>query len=221
MYQVSVSNCPGTECGVFCISIFDIISWSALVLFILLRASKYHYNKGDCLLRISVLQQISNWWVIIIVPIYDIVEYTCVGIFAAIFHWPTTVLLLLLYFNLNCHGSLLLSQISNMFICGISNKFVLQQSNNSITFNFWSSTTSAETNFFLSTQATTERQSTIGTWVIVLRDILTQTKNCLSSGNLWQYINVHSQCGWSPWTWTWHIMYFDSCSLFVKRPGIV
>ena len=41
-----MSDFPGTERGVSCISILDIISRSALVLFSLLRASNYHYSKG-------------------------------------------------------------------------------------------------------------------------------------------------------------------------------
>ena len=37
---------PGPERGILCILIIDIISKSALVLFSLLRASNYYYNKG-------------------------------------------------------------------------------------------------------------------------------------------------------------------------------
>ena len=37
---------PGPEHGVFCISIVDIISRSALVGFSILRASNNYYNKG-------------------------------------------------------------------------------------------------------------------------------------------------------------------------------
>ena len=71
LYPVSVKDCPGPECGVFCILTLNIISRSALVLFSLLRARNYHYNKGPLkvesiwckiihsrLLRIIFLQKI-------------------------------------------------------------------------------------------------------------------------------------------------------------------
>ena len=70
-------NCPGIERGVLCILIIDPISISALVLFSLLCAINYHYNKGYLnvdffkwkiihrrLLRIAVLQSILLWWFI-------------------------------------------------------------------------------------------------------------------------------------------------------------
>ena len=40
-----MSNCPGPECGVFCILIVGIISRSALVLFSMLCARNYYYRK--------------------------------------------------------------------------------------------------------------------------------------------------------------------------------
>ena len=43
---ISVRSCPGPECGVFCILIVDLILRSALVGFILLRASDYYNRKG-------------------------------------------------------------------------------------------------------------------------------------------------------------------------------
>ena len=46
LYQVSVRNLPGPEHGVFYISIIDLILRSELVLFSLLRASNYKYNKA-------------------------------------------------------------------------------------------------------------------------------------------------------------------------------
>ena len=129
-----MSNFPGPECGVFCISIIDTIFRSALVLLSLLRASKYHYYNGplkveffkcktihSILFCISVLQSISLRWFVNIVPIYIISRYTCRGRFTAISHWPTIIILFLSYFILHCHGALLFSQISNLFVCGIFN----------------------------------------------------------------------------------------------------
>ena len=45
----------------------------------------------------------------------------------------------------------------------------------SIIFDFWSSTTSAETKLLLSNQVTTEKRSIIGGRLIFLREILIQT----------------------------------------------
>ena len=46
LYPFSVRNCPGPERGVFCMFIVDLISRSTLVVFSLLCARIYHYNKG-------------------------------------------------------------------------------------------------------------------------------------------------------------------------------
>ena len=131
LYPVSVSYCPGSEQDVFCISIIGIILRSALVLFSLLRASNYHNNKGTLkveffklkiihsrLLCISVKQSLLIWWFINIFIIFITDRYTCGGIFAAIFHWPTTILLFLSCFLLNYHGTFIFSQILTLFICG-------------------------------------------------------------------------------------------------------
>ena len=127
-----MSNFPGPEYGVFCIYIIDTIFKSALVLFILLFAINYHYKKGtlavgffkcktihSILFCISVLQSISLRWIINIVLICITMRYTCRDTFAAIVHWPTTIILLLLYFILNCYGTFLFSQMSHLFFCGI------------------------------------------------------------------------------------------------------
>ena len=132
MYPFSVRNCPGPERGYFYISIVDLISRISTVFFSLFCASNYYYNKGPIkveffkcktihsrLLHSAVLQSIFLQWVIKIVLIYIIVRYTCRVTFTAIIHWPMTDLLFLSYFISNCHGTLILSQILNMFFCGI------------------------------------------------------------------------------------------------------
>ena len=61
MYPISVSDFPGTECGVFCISIIGLISRSALVVFSLLCASNDYYKKGPVIvdnLTILTIQQL-------------------------------------------------------------------------------------------------------------------------------------------------------------------
>ena len=54
-----------------------------------------------------------------------------------------------------------------------SNTTFLQQTNQSITFNFWSLTTITATTFMLSNQATTERQDFIRGQAIIVREIVT------------------------------------------------
>ena len=131
MYLFSVSSFPGPECGVFCISIIERISRSALVLFSLFRAINYHCIKGPLkvdffkcktihsrLLCIPFLHSISIRWVSNDVVIYIIMRYTWRDTFADIFHWPTTIILFSLYYILNYNGTLIFSQILNLLFCG-------------------------------------------------------------------------------------------------------
>ena len=82
-----MSDCPGPERSVFYILIADLISKSALVLFILLYAKNYHYSKGPLnvefircktihsgLLIIFLLQSISLHLVITIIFIFIFVR---------------------------------------------------------------------------------------------------------------------------------------------------
>ena len=50
---------------------------------------------------------------------YIISRYTCVRIFADIVHWPTIYKSYIYCFILNCHRTLLFSQILILFICAI------------------------------------------------------------------------------------------------------
>ena len=59
-------------------------------------------------------------------------------------------------FILNCHRTFFLSQILNLFICGIFEHNFLQKTKESITFKFWSLTISTATKFMLSNQAISE-----------------------------------------------------------------
>ena len=87
LLPISVSGCPGPECGIFCISTVDIILISDLVVFSLLRAKYYYYKKGKVIVDnltiitihvrlfcITLIQSISLRWEINIqfVFIYDI-----------------------------------------------------------------------------------------------------------------------------------------------------
>ena len=86
LYPVSVVNFPGPERGVFCILIVNLISRSAPLVFSLLRAINYHYNKGPVivdnitiltihqgLLCIIFLQSIFLGWEINFFSIYNLV----------------------------------------------------------------------------------------------------------------------------------------------------
>ena len=110
LYPISMSNCLGPECGVFCISIVNLILRSVLVVFSLVSAINYHYNKGppimeffkfktiQCILvRIYLIQSTLLRQVINIVLFYIILWYTCRGTFSDIVYWPTTILLLFFY----------------------------------------------------------------------------------------------------------------------------
>ena len=130
-------------------------------------------QQGAYLVHISVKQSILMRWDINIVIFYIIAKYNSVGIFADIVYLPTMILLFLLCFILNYHRTFIF--IESIHLWYFRNTSILQQAEKSITFNFWSSATSAETNFLLSNQATTEIQITTGGWMISVREILTQT----------------------------------------------
>ena len=118
-----MSDFPGPECGIFCISIIDLISKRALVLFNLLYARNYHYNKGSLkvefikcktihsgFLLVVVPPSISLKWVIKIVIISIIAKYTQIGTSAAIFHCELVVSISTSpfeknHFQLPCHGN--------------------------------------------------------------------------------------------------------------------
>ena len=181
MYPISVSGCPGPECGIFCILIVDLIFRSALVLFSLLLARNYHYNKGTLklklfkwktinirLLHIVILQSIFLRRVIKIVLIYIIVRYTWRSSFDAIIHWPKTLLLFLLYYIINCHGKLLLSQILNLLFLVFPNTTFLQTSKKSIKFDFNQQQQVHTSSSWYPNQATTERQIIIGGQMFVV-----------------------------------------------------
>ena len=57
-------NLPRPERGVLCISIVDIISKSALVLFSLLCASNYHYNKGPVIVD-NITNPHNKWRILL------------------------------------------------------------------------------------------------------------------------------------------------------------
>ena len=67
LYPVSVINCPGYKRGVFCILIVILISKIALVLFSLLLASNYHYNKGPVIVDNITIKMIHGGLLLIVI----------------------------------------------------------------------------------------------------------------------------------------------------------
>ena len=172
------------------------------------------------LVRIAVLQSIYPLRVINIFLIYTIERYTLRGTFYDIVHRFTSILFSI-FLICNCHGALLLSKISNLFICGIFEHKLFHQSKKSTTFDFLSTRISAQTKSLYpkpSDQWKTEhyRGSDDSGEVDIDSDI-----NFLASGNLWQHTTVTSQCERLTWTWTWRVMYFDHWSHLEKIPGII
>ena len=129
-------------------------------------------QQGYSLLGILVIQSITLQLVINIVLIHIIVRYTCVGIFADIFHWPTMIMLFLSCFILNYHVTL--RYYHKYQICSFVvflDTTCYQKTNQSMTLDFRSWTTNAETKFLLSNQDTTERRRTIRVRLIVVSSI--------------------------------------------------
>ena len=67
----------------------------------------------------AIIQSLLLRWVIHNVLIHIILIYNCVSIFSSILHGRVIVILFLLYYILNCHGTFLFSQRLNLFFCGI------------------------------------------------------------------------------------------------------
>ena len=130
-------------------------------------------------------------------------------------------MLFLSCFIWNCHGSLILSQILNLFIDAIfeHNNFA----------------TDKEIHYF--------RFSILNNKYIYQVPVITQRNhlnvehcrrltgrcdldldsdiNFLASSNLWQCTTVTSQCERLPWTWTWRLLYCNCWYHFDKRSGSV
>ena len=159
-----MSNCPGPERGVFYDSIVDLISRSAQVGFSLLRARYYYYRKGP---------------VCYVLKFYSQYRYGELSIsLFYILSWDTTywVHFLPLYIDLQkiCYFI--------MFNFKPSQDFVFLTNFGSFPlWYFWAQCFSAEKQIhnlpiFVHPQhsATTERRSTIGGRLIVVREIVTQ-----------------------------------------------
>ena len=228
-----MSNCPGPERGVFYIYIVNLISISALILFSLLSARNYRYNKVNLkvdifkcktihsiLLHIAVLHSILLRRFIKIVLICIILRYTWRGKFAAIVHWPTIILLSLSFPILNLHRTLLFSKISNLLFCGIYEHKLFTAVK--VIHKLWFlSTTSVETKFLLPKPSDHWNTEHFGGSVNCGEVDLDSEINFLASGNIWNYTNVPSQCDNFIWSWTQSLLYFNHWCHFKKRPGIL
>ena len=118
---------PSPERGVSCILIFDIISKSVLVLFSLLRGRNYHYNKGPLKFEFIKCKTIHRRLLLIVV-LQSISLRRVIEIVLFLFSWDRTTKryimcyctftyndsIILDMFLLNCHGTLIFSQILNL-----------------------------------------------------------------------------------------------------------
>ena len=228
-----MSDWTGPECGFLYISIIDIISRSALVLFSLLCTSNYHYNKGH--LKVEFIKWKKCTSDCYLLPFYSQYGYGELSkkiLFLLLRDTPEEVDLLLLsielqqfsYFRyvlykLSCIF-LFLTNIESILLSYFEhNLFAAVKEIHKLLFQ--STTKSAETKFLLPKPS--NHWKTDHYWgsddhgeVDIDSDL-----NRLASGNIMKYTTVPSQCEWLSWTWTWILLYFDCWCLFDKCPGNV
>ena len=169
----------------------------------------------------SALQSLLIQWIINIFLINIIAIYTCTGILASFFHWPMTFMLFILYLVLHYHGTLLFSQILNLFICGIFEYLCFLEVReihklSSLTNN----------NKCRSQGTVTQNKIPLKDWVLLGASNSGEVNidsdiNHLYSDNIWQCTTLPSQCEKFPQTWMWCLQYFDYWYSFEKRPGSV
>ena len=160
-------------------------------------------------------------WVINIVLIHIISIYTCIAILAAIVHWTTTILSFLSCFISKCHGTLLFSQISNMFICAIfehiffsDDKEIYYIRFSIINKRYRNQVPVVKPRYHWKTEHYKGSNDNFEGYI-------ESDLNHLDSGNIRKYTTLPSQWELLTWTWIWHPMYFDCWYHFEKRPGSV
>ena len=139
--------------------------------------------------------------------------------FTNIFHWPTTIILFLLCYILNCHVSLFFSLISNIVFVVISSTMFLQQSRKSINLDFDQQKKFRYQISITPTHWTLKDRAILGSADSGEVDIDSDV-NFLASGNLRQSTTAPSHCERLPWNWTWCLMYFNRWSHLKNLPGI-
>ena len=152
---------------------------------------------------------------------YMIAISTCLGLFAANFHWSRMLSLIFSCLILNCHGTFIFSQTLNIFICGIFKHNLCAAAKKFISFDIWSSTTSAETKSLLPKPSAHWNTEHYCGWADNDDVDLESDINRLASGNLQWYTTIPSQYEQLCWTWMWRLIYFESWSHYNKSPGSV
>ena len=100
---------------------------------------------------------------------YIIVRYTCIGTFAYIFHWRTTILLNSSYFILNCHKTLFYHKYWTCSFVVFSNTIVFYSSERNPQLRFLIKKQVQKPNSCDPNQYTTERRSTTRGQLIMVR----------------------------------------------------
>ena len=142
MYPVCVSDCPEPERVIFCILIVDPISRSALLVFSMLSATNYHYNKGP-VCYVSLFYSQYCYSELSILFLFLLSRDTFVQVYSLLFSIDLQrfCYFIMLYLKLSQNFDFLTNICS--FVVFLDTQFS-QQTNKTITFNFRTSTTSAE-----------------------------------------------------------------------------
>ena len=227
-------NCPGPERIFFCILIIDHIFRRALVFFSLLRAINYHYNKKGFLkvISLSAKQFTEDCHILPFNSQYRYSELSKLFLFLLPQDTPEEVHSRLLsidpqwfsYFIYVLYLNVIYLCFSRKYqICGILNSFChnfFAAVKKSINFDLDQQHNSQNTKFLLSQHRDNWKTEKCQGAANRGKVDLDSNVNRLASGNLRQYTNVPSQWEILPWTWMWHLLYFDCWSHFNKRTGI-
>ena len=164
----------------------------------------------------NLLQRVIN-----IVLIFIISRYACVGIITDIFHLPTTIILLYICFILNCRRTFLLSQILNLFICGIFEHKVFAGIKQIHYLRFLIISNKCRNQVTVIRKINHWKREQYQGWYNFCERDVDSDLNPLASDNIWQYTTVPSQCERLPWTWMYRLLYSNCWTNFKKCPGSV
>ena len=201
---VSFSNFTGPERGIFCVSIFDIISRSVPVVFSMLRPSNYYYNKGPVCYVFSFYShycysELSIFFLFILLwdTSSSYIYYYCPFIY---FY---SVIIIMCYLKLQ-QNITSLTNIKSVSLWYFEHNFSSWQRNPQL------SNVGHQQHWFLLSKPSDH-------WNIEhYRGPADHGEgdsdldiNRLASGNLWQYTTLPSQFERLTWTWTCCLLYFD------------
>ena len=128
------------------------------------------------------------------------------------------ILLFVSCFIINCCGTLIFSQISDLFICAIFEHNNFEAAKEIHYFWFFILNNKCRYQVPVITQNNNWNTEQYCGLANCCEEDLESDIYCLDSVNLWQYTTVLCQCERLPWTWTWFLLYFEHLSLFEKQP---